>query len=494
MTNGRLSIIFSFRRFCCFLFLLSAISSISFLCWSSCSHSCYLQNLFMPLEKNVPIDLLHFPTAWNHLSFSSNPPPKLLKIAVFVKKWPHRNLAGGLERHALTLHLALAKRGHEIHIFTSSSSNSSFPSYPHMNMNFHPSKPTAAGYLDQALIWKQFLIQNTTVKPFDVVHTESVGLMHTRARNICNLAVSWHGIAYETIHSDIIQELVRSPEQPQAVALTERAIKVVEEVKFFPRYSHHVATSDHAGDILRRIYMIPEERVHVILNGVDEEIFKPDTASGKDFRRKIGIPHSGALVLGMAGRLVKDKGHPIMFEALKQMFMEDVTLQKRIFVLVAGHGPWGDRYRDLGPNVLVLGALEQTQLARFYNALDIFVNPTLRAQGLDHTLLEAMLSGKPVMATRLASITGSVIISPEMGFTFSPTVNSLRKALYKVLGDGRGILEKKGEVARQRGSRLFAATKMAAAYERLFLCISSEKKERDNGHDYCRFPLPADQE
>ncbi|XP_043699129.1 uncharacterized protein LOC122649930 [Telopea speciosissima] len=494
MTKDVLSTVFNFRCFCYILFLLSSVPSISFLCWSRFSRSCHLQNLFMPLEKKAPIDLLHFPAAWNSLSFSSNPPPKLLKIAVFVKKWPYRNLVGGLERHALTLHLALAKRGHELHIFTASSSNSSFPTYPQINMNFHLSKPTAAGYLDQAQIWNQFINQNTSGKPFDVVHTESVGLMHTRARNLSNLAVSWHGIAYETIHSDIIQELVRTPEEPQALALTKRAIKVVEEVKFFPRYSHHVATSDHAGDILKRIYMIPEERVHVILNGVDEEIFKPDTASGKDFRQKIGIPDSGALLFGMAGRLVKDKGHPIMFESLKQMFMEDETLQRRIFVLVAGQGPWADRYRDLGPNVLVLGPLEQKQLARFYNALDIFVNPTLRAQGLDHTLLEAMLSGKPVMATRLASITGSVIVGSEMGYTFSPTVNSLSKALYKVLGDGRGILVKKGEVARQRGLKLFAATTMAAAYERLFLCISSEKIERDNGHDYCRFPLLTDHE
>ncbi|KAF8397403.1 hypothetical protein HHK36_016317 [Tetracentron sinense] len=478
--------IFSFRYFCYILFALSSLSSISFLYWSHCSGPCNSQNPITLQEPNQPINLLSFPSAWNHLSFSSKPPPKLLKIALFVKKWPHRNLAGGLERHALTLHLALAKRGHELHIFTTSSSNSSFPRYPLINLNFHLSKPTAAGYLDQALVWKQFQTQNSSGKSFDVIHTESVGLLHTRSRNLTNLAVTWHGIAYETIHSDIIQELVRTPEEPRAYVLTERAIKVVEEVKFFRSYAHHVATSDHAGDVLKRIYMIPEERVHVILNGVDEEIFKPDFTHGKDFRKKFGIPESRALVLGMAGRLVKDKGHPIMFEALKQMLMEDDSFRKSVFVLVAGDGPWSGRYRDLGPNVLVLGPLEQAQVARFYNALDIFVNPTLRAQGLDHTLLEAMLSGKPVMATRFASIMGSVIVGSEMGYTFSPEVASLKEALYGVWRDGRGVLEKKGEVARQRGLKLFTASKMTAAYERLFLCISKDRKEGDARDDYCR--------
>ncbi|PPD90526.1 hypothetical protein GOBAR_DD12532 [Gossypium barbadense] len=417
------------------------------------SSKCYSMNVIMMQKAKESIDLLTFPYAWNVLSFPVGPPSQILKIGVFVKKWPHRSHAGGLERHALTLHLALAKRGHELHIFTTSSPNSTFPT--------------------------NFRAQNSTGRPFDVIHTESVGLLHTRAKNVPNLAVSWHGIAYETIHSDIIQELLRSPEERQATMMTERAMKVVEEVRFFERYSHHVATSDHAGDVLKRIYMIPEERVHIILNGVDEEIFRPELSLGIDFKRKFGISKSRSLVLGIAGRLVKDKGHPLIHEALKQIFMENNKFQQSVTVLVAGDGPWGARYKALGANILVLGPLEQAQLAKFYNAIDIFVNPTLRAQGLDHTLLEAMLSGKPVMATRVASITGSVIVGPESGYTFSPSVESLKKTLYKVWNDGRVVLENKGKAARQRGLQLFTATKMAAAYERLFLCISREQ--------YCKY-------
>lgn len=441
----------------------------------------------MTQKQDKFIDLLWFPSAWNHLSFPSNPPLKLLKIALFVKKWPHRSHAGGLERHALTLHLALAKRGHELHIFTASCLNCSFPTYPISSLYFHLSKPTAAGYLDQSIVWQQLQTQNSTGKPFDVIHTESVGLRHTRARNLTNVVVSWHGIAYETIHSDIIQELLRTPEEPQAYALAERASKVIEEVKFFPKYAHHVATSDHCGDVLKRIYMIPEERVHVILNGVDEEVFKPDVAMGKDFKKKFGIPENRSLVLGMAGRLVKDKGHPLMFEALKQLLAENDTFRRSTVFLVAGDGPWGARYRDLGTNVIVLGPLDQTRLAMFYNAIDIFVNPTLRAQGLDHTLLEAMLSGKPLMATRLASIVGSVIVGTDMGYLFSPQVESVKKALYGIWADGREVLEKKGLVARKRALNLFTATKMAAAYERLFLCISNDEK---NGENNCKYQSP----
>ncbi|KAF7154834.1 hypothetical protein RHSIM_Rhsim01G0233400 [Rhododendron simsii] len=475
---------FGFRCSCYILVALSAFSSVSLLYWSHCSIPFYFHVQTVEQNQNQPINLLSFPSAWNHLSFPSNTTSKILKIALFVKKWPHESQAGGLERHAQTLHLALAKRGHELHIFTTSAQNKSVPTYPMSNLYFHLSKPTSAGLLDQSLVWKQFQAQNSTGKPFDMIHTESVGLMYTRARNLTNLAVSWHGIAYEAIHTDIIQEIVRAPDEHRAYELTERTTRVVEEVKFFQNYAHHVATSDHVGDVLKRIYMIPEERVHIILNGVDEEVFRPDFSEGKDFKFKFGIPESKALVLGMAGRLVKDKGHPLMFEALKQMFAENSRFQESVIVLVAGDGPWGARYKDLGPNLLVLGPLDQAQLSRFYNAIDIFVNPTLRAQGLDHTLLEAILCGTPVIATRLASITGSVIIGPKMGYTFSPTVDSLKQALYRVWNDGRGILEKKGQVGRERGLKLFTATKMADAYERMFLCISDSMKS-DN--EYCTY-------
>ncbi|KAK6646096.1 hypothetical protein PHAVU_L008543 [Phaseolus vulgaris] len=481
------SSIFSFQYFCYVVIILSICSIILSLSWSHCCSQCHSPYQVTVTEKNPRINLLSYPSAWNHLVFSSEPPSKFLKIALFVRKWPHKSRAGGLERHALTLHLALAKRGHDLHIFTTSTDSSLSNSSIDHNLHFHFSKPTPAGYLDQASVWEQFQAQNSSGKPFDVVHTESVGLRYTRSRYVTNLAVTWHGIAYETFHSDIIQELLRTPQEPKTKALTERAVKVVEEVKFFPNYAHHVATSDHAGDILKRVYMIPEERVHIILNGVDQQVFRSDVSKGIEFKKRHGIPDSKSLVIGLAGRLVKDKGHPLMFEALKQIIAENSSFQESSMVVVAGDGPWGARYRDLGANVLVLGSLEQAELACFYNAIDIFANPTLRAQGLDHTLLEAMLTGKPVMATRLASIAGSVIVGNEMGYTFSPTVSDLKKAIYELWISGRDGLEKKGQVAMQRGLQLFTATKMAAAYERLFLCISSAMHE----NHFCEYQPPG---
>ena len=77
--------------------------------------------------------------------------------------------------------------------------------------------------------------------------------------------------------------------------------------------------SDHAGDVLKRIYMIPEECVQAIINGVDEEIYRSNFSEGKEFKKKLGVQESWNLVLGVAGRLGKDKRHLLMLEALKQL-------------------------------------------------------------------------------------------------------------------------------------------------------------------------------
>ncbi|KAI3840140.1 hypothetical protein MKX03_019372 [Papaver bracteatum] len=291
MEKDQSATVFSFRSFCCILVVVSSYY------YSASSSSSFSSPLY---DQNTPINLLTY--------------------TQLLKKWPQRNLAGGLERHAITLHLALAKRGHELHIFTTTTNSSLNDT--NTNMNFHLSKPTSGGYLD-------------------AVHTESI---------------------------------------------------------------------------------------------------------------QFGIPESeAALVLGMAGRLVKYKGHPTATEprlVLSGILAEqDDAFRKRVYVIIAGDGA---RYKELGSNLLVLGPLKQSELAIFYYAIDVFVNPTLGAQELDHTLLEATLSGKQVMATRFASITGSVIVGPEMGYTFSPTVSSLKDALLSVIGDGRKILEKKGQVGRQR--------------------------------------------
>ncbi|KAG5069536.1 hypothetical protein AAZX31_01G138400 [Glycine max] len=442
------------------------------------------------LSKTWSGDLRLAEFAWNKLPFlEHNPSPVPLKIAVFSRKWPIGTIPGGMERHAYTLHTALAQRGHKVHIFTSppqeettstfssdttKEADANAPSSPYIHC--HEGEPGKWRY-NKA--WEQFLEQNQK-EPFDVVHSESVALPHWLARELPNLAVSWHGIALESLQSSIFQDLARTQDEPRSPnfdkGLQGVLPKILNEIRFFRKYAHHVAISDSCGEMLRDVYQIPNKRVHVILNGVDKDEFREDVELGKEFRIKIGIPSNASLVLGVAGRLVKDKGHPLLHEAYSML----ITKYPNVYLIVAGSGPWENRYRDLGSHVLVLGSMSPSMLRAFYNAIDIFVNPTLRPQGLDLTMMEAMMSGKPLLASRFPSIKGSVVVDDAFGFMFSPNVESLLEALEAVVKEGKERLARRGKACREYAISMFTATKMALAYERLFLCIKEDR--------FCNYP------
>lgn len=133
-----------------------------------------------------------------------------------------------------------------------------------------------------------------------------------------NLVVSWHGISLEALHSGIYQDLLRGPDEPIAPSfnhsLSAAIFKVLNEIRFFKKYAHHVAISDSTGEMLRDVYQVPKGRVHVILNGVDEDEFSPDRKLGERFRSEIGVPEDAEIVMGIAGRLVKDKGNQIQLK------------------------------------------------------------------------------------------------------------------------------------------------------------------------------------
>ncbi|KAI3983806.1 hypothetical protein MKX01_011514 [Papaver californicum] len=469
-----------------FLILLFTILALSFLLQTPNSpSSCISSSSSTTQTSPFSGDLRYAQFAWNRLPLiDDRPPPTILKIAVFSRKWPFSSAPGGMERHALTLYTALARRGHNIHVYTSPPStrtdriSGSPTSSP--QIHFHEGE---TGRWHYNLAWAQFDAENRR-EPFDVVHSESVALPHWLARELPNLAVSWHGIALESVQSSIYQDLTRKEDEPMSSSFNQSIYgvipKVLKEIRFFKNYANHVAISDSCGEMLRDVYQIPNNRVHVILNGVDEDDFVYDTKLGKQFRDKVGVPQNASLVLGIAGRLVKDKGHPLLHEAFYRL----LTKHRDIYLIVAGSGPWEGRYRDLGPQVIVLGSMKPSELRGFYNSIDVFVNPTLRPQGLDLTLMEAMLSGKPILASRFPSIKGTVVVDDEFGVMFSPNVESLLEAIEVVVKEGKERLARRGKACMKYARAMFTARKMALAYERMFLCMKNVA--------FCQYPLKSD--
>ncbi|KAH0874793.1 hypothetical protein HID58_072155, partial [Brassica napus] len=429
------------------------------------THLLYLLLHLLLTARSLSID---FFSGKSSLRWRSSRPNIPLEQTLFLTNLPEAKtrrllqIMARMERHAYTLYTSLASRGHEVHVFTVSSDRTNH----HKNQEEYYNKgdlhiyfaPNENGGLNISHAFEIFHRINGVDRPFDYVHTESVALPHWRVKMVPkgDVAVTWHGIWYEIMHSKLFEELYYSNDH-HISDLDHTMPRLVDEIRFFPAYKQHICISNSAREVLVNIYQLPKRNVHVIVNGVDQTKFVYSPETGARFRAKHGVPvgNGTVIVMGVSGRLVRDKGHPLLYEA---------------FALIA----------KTHPQVYLL----PEELSGFYNALDVFVNPTLRPQGLDLTIIEAMQCGKPVVAPNYPSIVGTVVVDERFGYTFSPNVRSLVETLESVVRDGSMVLEMKGKDCKDYALSMFTATQMASAYERFFMCMTNER--------YCRYPLHID--
>jgi len=168
-------------------------------------------------------------------------------------------------------------------------------------------------------------------------------------------------------------------------------------VRFF---THIVVGSDFLrGDIIK--LKIPPENVTTIHNAIDIE--KIDVSSdSKSFRKKFGIG-SQDLVVGMLGRLSKEKGHKFLLEAAKCV-IENISGVK---FLIVGDGAIKNELEDLASE---LGLSDYVVFTGFYgnlsealSSIDLFVQSSL-TESLPLVVLEAMVAGKPVIGTNVGGL------------------------------------------------------------------------------------------
>lgn len=170
---------------------------------------------------------------------------------------------------------------------------------------------------------------------------------------------------------------------------------------------------------------VAAERVTVLRNGVDLDLFRPaqDRAA---LRARLGI---AATTLLSVGYLIPRKGHDLVIRALAQL--------PGVELLIAGEGAERERLqqlaRDLGlsERVRFLGAMDQARLADYYRAADALVLASSR-EGWANVLLEALACGTPVVATRVWG-TPEIICAPEAGRLADRTAESLAGEIRQLL-------------------------------------------------------------
>lgn len=203
---------------------------------------------------------------------------------------------------------------------------------------------------------------------------------------------------------------------------------------------------------------LSEAMLRVILNGVPAR-----TGDRSRLRAELGVADDQIVLLAV-GSLVPRKGHAVLIEALS-------TLGPKSWMLaIAGGGAERERLEALAEakgvsrQVKILGHRED--VPDLLAACDIFVMPSLW-EGLPLALLEAMLAGKPVVASRTSGIPEAVNDGVDGLLTTPGDVGALASALAALLADPvrRAAL---GAAARSRATAAFTLDAMADGYERVF--------------------------
>jgi sugar transferase (PEP-CTERM/EpsH1 system associated) len=238
---------------------------------------------------------------------------------------------------------------------------------------------------------------------------------------------------------------------------------------FRPFVTNYVTVSRDLADYLQGRVGVAAARVAQIYNGVDTVRFKPAPAGRSAIA---GCPFGGPdqFLVGTVGRMQTVKDQTNLATAFVRAAGLDRTARARLRLVMVGDGPLRAEVERIleqgGVRDLAWLPGERADIPDILRGLDLFVLPSL-AEGISNTILEAMATALPVVATRVGG-NGELI---EEGLTGalvpSADPDAIAVAMLGYFTDARRA-RRHGKAGRNRVERQFSLDRMVADYDRLY--------------------------
>ena len=252
-------------------------------------------------------------------------------------------------------------------------------------------------------------------------------------------------------------------------------------------YRAAAAITAPSADLVSRAVRIgaPAARCHVVPYGVDPSTFTRIENAGPQLRAELGLP-SDALIIFAVGRMVYKKGFEYLIRAVPAILREHPNAK----VVLAGGGDLEERMKSLVKqlgvenSVIMPGWVSRDKMPLFFSGCDIFVLPSVVDQqgnvdGLPNTLLEAMASARPVVATSVAGIPLAVHDGDNGLLVPEKQPGELSSAINLLL-QSPDLRVQYGEASRRRVERELNWETTAATFEDLYRsALKRRKRSRD---------------
>ncbi len=205
---------------------------------------------------------------------------------------------------------------------------------------------------------------------------------------------------------------------------------------------------------------IPAAKVSQVYNGVDCDRFRPP-ANPRD-----GDP----LVIGTVGRMKTVKNQTLLCRAFADLAARRPDLAAGARLRLVGSGPLAAECRNIAAAAGIADRLDlvgdSDTVEEELRAMDVFVLPSL-AEGISNTILEAMASGLPVIATRVGG-NPELIADGDSGVLVAVEDEAaMSTALERYLDDG-DLRRRHGQRGRELALERFSLNGMIDAYDRVY--------------------------
>jgi len=227
--------------------------------------------------------------------------------------------------------------------------------------------------------------------------------------------------------------------------------------------TRYIAVSEAAKMYGVNTGIMSADKVDVVFNAVEPT--SSSRRSGEEMRRVLGLEEHKRVV-GTLGRYEYQKGIRYLLEAAPAVLARQPDTQ----FLIVGEGPLRPQLEAQAKSLKIDHAVRFTgwrdDVPDVLRVMDLFCLASLwETFGL--VLVEAMLAGLPVVATRVDAVP-EVVADEETGVLVPPRdAPALAEAILRLIEDGAEA-SRMGTAGLERATRLFSMDAMVAGYERVF--------------------------
>lgn len=351
-----------------------------------------------------------------------------MRVAMLSSESLHSITSGGLGVHVTELAAGLQRRGHETHVITRRKEDQNYYDfidgvhYHRVDHGLSENYVECMDYMCKAIAHR-FHEVTSMIGKFELVH------------------------AHDWLTANAMKYIMDGYGTPGVLTMHSTEYGRDGNV-FFDGFAHWIRDAEAAGchnasvviavshflaDELRRIYQVPDWKIHVVPNGVNYHAFDGFINPG-EVKARYGIPPLAPTVF-CPGRMTLQKGMDMLVEAVPMVL---ASYPETKFI-ISGEGPEKDtvirRAYEVGAagSIIFLGTLPRWEYIDLVRAVDIMAVPS-RNEPFGIVVLEAWAAGKPVVAT-LAGGPREFIWHDVNGFLVNTDAGGMAHGIGSLLAD-----------------------------------------------------------